>query len=77
MMFLGAFSAVHMGTLILKTKGFKLTNTVNMSISLSTGIFWGYFFDIFLFGKNVDIISLLGAFFVVVGSLINMKTKKK
>ena len=58
--------------MVFMTKGFALTNTVNVSIALSTSIFWGYLFDILIYDKVIDFSSIIGAFLVVVGSLINI-----
>ncbi len=44
--------------LIVKTRAFKVTNTVNAAISQSTGIFWGYLFDVLIFAKIVDVYSV-------------------
>jgi len=72
------FTMVHYSCLFLKVRGFMLTGkTVNLSIALSTSIFWGYFFDVVLFGKSLDWFSIGGALLVVIGSFINYKPDKK
>jgi len=68
-----AFGVINLFNIILKTKGFKITKAVNVSIALGTGVFWGYFFDIVIFDKDIDIINLIGAFLVIFGSIINIK----
>ena len=76
MIFLFLFTLTHFATLIMKTKAFKITNSINVSIALSTGIFWGYLFDIMIFHKSIDFLSIIGAILVILGSFINLKEKK-
>lgn len=61
--------------LVVKTRSYAITDTINVTIALSTSIFWGYIADIILFGESVNILSIVGAVFVIFGSIINIKEK--
>jgi len=61
--------------LVIKTRSYAITDTINVTIALSTSIFWGYLSDIVLFGADVDILCLVGAVFVIFGSILNIQEK--